>query len=331
MSTRARRCAAGALIAWVALAIAPYGSPRDEAQRRSLAALTLADPASVAPHTPPTGDDFSPAEPSCPPFESRPASALPPPLHMKPGTLMHNIQKRGELIAGVDHNTLGLGYFNPIGTRNEGFEIDLVRQIARAILGPNPKIRFTAISTAQRESVVTKKQVDLVASSFSITCKRRETMLFSDVYYRAQMRLLVPKRPRVDDLGALRDKLVCVTRRSTTLSRLDELAGRTAIKIYVVPLRSDCLVALQEGKVQAISSDDAILYGLLTQDPQTRIVGPGLQCERWGMAINNDYPEFVSFVNGVLVRLRHSGFIDRRRARWLKGLERPRRAAPCPP
>ena len=68
----------------------------------------------------------------------------------------HDIQKRGELKVGVDQTTLGLGYFDPIRSRMEGFEIDLVRQIARAILGDKLKIRYTAISTAQRKSVVTR-------------------------------------------------------------------------------------------------------------------------------------------------------------------------------
>ena len=41
-----------------------------------------------------------------------------------------------------------------------------------------------------------------------------------------------------------------------------------------VELRSDCLVALQEGDVPAITSDDAILSACARQDPQTKIVGP---------------------------------------------------------
>ena len=330
----ARRATRAVLVS-SAIALGACGSTRDEAQKRSLEALTLPEPASVAAHTPPRrgkDSDFNDPPKTCDPFESKPATALPPPLRMKPGTLMHEIQTRGELIVGVDHNTLGLGYFNPIEKRNEGFEIDLVRMIARAILGPNPTIKFTAISTAQRESVVTNGDVDLVASSYSINCERRKTMHFSDVYYRAQMRLLVPKDPQVDDLGDLRKKLVCVTRKSTTLTKLDELRKQTGIRIYVVPLRSDCLVKLQEGVVQAIASDDAILYGLRTQDPQTEIVGPGLQCEAWGMAISKDHPEFVGFVNGVLARLRRAepNYIAARRTFWLRDLKRPAEAAPCP-
>jgi polar amino acid transport system substrate-binding protein len=211
----------------------------------------------------------------------------------------------------------------------EGFEIDLVRQIARAILGDEPKIRYTAISTAQRESVVTNGDVDLVASSYSINCDRLRRMLFSSVYYRSQMRLLVPKRAAVSDLGDLRGKLVCVTRKSTTISRLRTLSKATGIKLYVVPLRSDCLVKLQEGRVEAISSDDAILFGLLKQDPQTEIVGPGLQCEIWGMAISKKHPEFVPFVNAVLERLRRRGFTARRRDHWLEGLTPPKEVEPC--
>jgi len=325
----ARTCATAALTAVAALLLASCGSPRDDAQRSSLSALTISDPESVAPHTPPSKDDFPDPDPTCPPFRSAPPGHLRAPGKMKPNTLMHEIQERGELRVGVDQNTLGLGYFNPITSHMEGFEIDLVRQIARAILGEHPKIRYTAISTAQRESVVTNGDVDLVASSFSINCDRRSTMLFSSVYYQAQMRLLVPKRPPVADLGDLRGRAVCVTRKSTTISRLSRLSKTTGIRLYVVPLRSDCLVALQEGTVDAISSDDAILYGLVRQDPQTEIVGPGLQCESWGLAMSKEHPELVPFVNAVLQRLRRSGFTKRRREHWLQGLTPPEQAAPC--
>jgi polar amino acid transport system substrate-binding protein len=332
MSARAGLRVATTVICCATLTVGACASPPDDAQKRALDALAVQDPGSVTPHTPPTKADFNGPAGHCPPFRSlAPSAARPAPGRMPRGTYMHTIQRNGQLNVGVDQNTRGLGYFNSIRSepRMEGFEIDLVREIARAIFGDPDKIRYTAISTQQRPSVVQRGDVDLVASSFSIDCDRRKSMRFSSVYYRAQMRLLVPKRPKVTGLRDLRGKYVCVTNKSTTIRRLTELQPRTAIKIYVVPLRSDCLVKLQQGTVQAISSDDAILLGLNKQDPQTKIVGPGLQCESWGIAINKKHPEFVRFVNAVLARLDRSGYTQRRRDHWLKGLTPPKTRAPC--
>jgi polar amino acid transport system substrate-binding protein len=332
MSARAHVRVAAALICCATLAVGACASPSNEAQKRALDALAVQDSGPVAPHTPPTKADLPKPAGHCSPFRSlTPSAARPAPGKMSTGTFMHTIQRHGKLNVGVDQNTLGLGYFDSIRStpRMEGFEIDLVREIARAIFGDPDKIRYTAISTQQRESVVQNGDVDLVASSFSIDCGRRKRMLFSSVYYQAQMRLLVPKRPKVAGLRDLDGKYVCVTNRSTTIRRLTELQPTTGIKIYVVPLRSDCLVKLQQGTVQAIASDDAILLGLHKQDPQTKIVGPGLQCESWGIAINSKHPEFVRFVNAVLARLRRSGYTQRRRDHWLEGLTPTKMPAPC--
>ena len=92
---------------------------------------------------------------------------------------------------------------------------------------------------------------------------------------------------------------------------------------FPVDLRTDCLVRLQEGEVAAITSDDAILLGFSRQDPQTKIVGPCLSLERYGLAMNLEHRAFVRFVNGVLARLRRSGDLERMRERWLSSVPAP--------
>lgn len=305
-------------LALVLLAVALGGcaSVSDKAQRSSLAALDKKEPK--------TGPGLSElkATPACEKHEYRslpPMRRLPRPGHMPPGTLMHDIQKQGYLIAGIDQNTLGLGYFDPIEKRNVGFDIELVKAVARAIFGTvDHHLRYKAISTGQREPAVFYGDVDIVASAFSVTCERRRRLAFSTVYHRTHQRLLVQKGSGVTGLEDLRDEKVCVTKGSTSRKRL---IG-TGVKAHEVVLRSDCLVDLQEGKVEAVTSDDAILLGFSRQDPQTKIVGRCLALERYGMAMSKQHPEFVRFVNGVLAKLRR-GELQRLRRRYLRGLETP--------
>jgi polar amino acid transport system substrate-binding protein len=326
MSARARRRVVAGLIACAAVALGGCASVSDRAQNSSLVALATQEP--------PPGPELPVLQPtrSCleHPFRSLRPSVLPRPRHMPAGSLMHRIYERGYLVVGVDQNTLGLGYFNPATARMEGFDIDLVRAVARAIFGRHPRIRYEAISTKQRETVIVTREtrdhrkvygeVDLVASAFSITCKRRRRMLFSSVYYKAQQKLLVPENSRVFTLSDLDGKKVCATESSTSIARLSVNRDMTGVIPEPVPLRPDCLVALQEGEVAAISSDDAILFGFCRQDPQTKIVGLSLNIERYGMAINPRYPEFVTFINAVLGRLRRSDDLRTLRRRWFKGL-----------
>jgi polar amino acid transport system substrate-binding protein len=83
------------------------------------------------------------------------------------------------------------------------------------------------------------------------------------------------------------------------------------------PQAIDCLVWLQEGRVDAISTDDSILLGFKTQDRNTKIVGASLADVPYGMAISQAHPDFVRFVNGVLAQLRADGSWRALYDKWL--------------
>jgi polar amino acid transport system substrate-binding protein len=308
------------LVVCAAAALAGCATVSDRAQDRSLAALLTEEPA-------PLEVDHPKADPGCRrgDIKSAAPSPLPRPGHMPRATFMRTIQRRkpGKLIVGVDQNSLGLGYYDPDTRRMVGFDIEVVREVARAIFGDPHRIVFKAMSTQQRVSAVEDGDVDIVASAFSISCTRIKRVRFSSVYLRTQQKLLVTEKSKVSSLSDpdLLHKKVCATLDSTSLERLD--LEKPRIIPDPVKLRPDCLVLLQEGAVSAITSDDAILIGFRQQDPQTKIVGGCLQIERWAMAINKAHPEFVRFVNGVLARMRRDDTLARLRKKWLKGITPP--------
>jgi polar amino acid transport system substrate-binding protein len=234
-----------------------------------------------------------------------PVGAPPAPGQMPAGSYMAAIQRRGYLIAGVDQNTLGFGYRDP-NYEIKGFDVEIATAIATAIFG-TPNIRLRAVTTAERQTAVEKGQVDLVASLFSITCDRWQKFDFSTEYYAAKQGVLVPLHSTIEHVSDLNGKRVCATKTSTSKDQIHKFAPRAIID--AVDLRPECLVHLEEGKADAITSDDTILYGLQIQDPgNTRILDVDLhQPERYGIAINQAHPDFVRFVNGVLDQIRSDG------------------------
>jgi polar amino acid transport system substrate-binding protein len=137
---------------------------------------------------------------------------------------------------------------------------------------------------------------------------------FSTVYFNAKQKVLVPSNSPAHSVKDLRGKRVCAALGSTTIAALGTLKPR--VVPYGVPQRTDCLVRLQQGLVDAISSDDSILLGFEAQDPDTKIVGGQIAAEPYGLAISKAHPEFVRFVNGVLARMRADGTWRRTYARW---------------
>jgi polar amino acid transport system substrate-binding protein len=311
MSAGSRTRAALALPVCLAMALPGCGANSNRALHASLGAFE------VKPATTPASSSSSGPHPSCgdPTASLRPRGPLPAPGHMPTGTFMRTIQDRGRLIVGVDQNSLLLGYLNPFDSQIEGFDIDMLRQVAEAILGSPNAIVFKAISSAQRVPAIEGQSVDIVADAMTITCERARQVAFTTVYYRAGQRIMVPSNSPVRGVGDLVGRRVCATVGSTSIENIHRLAPR-AIP-YPVPLRTDCLVALQEGKVDAISTDDAILDGFRAQDHYTKIVGPSLSAEPYGMAINKRHPDFVRFVNAVLERERGDGTWASIYERWL--------------
>jgi polar amino acid transport system substrate-binding protein len=245
----------------------------------------------------------APAVNACDPTASSLRPSGPP--QVTPGSFMAKIRARGYLIAGVDQSTYHFGFLNPLNSQIEGFDIDMVRAVAKAIFGnSNPNtVHFKAISDAQRIPDITNSTVDIVAHTMTITCDRLKKIDFSSVYFDAAQRVLVLKNSTATSLDSLHGQKVCATSGSDSVDRIRQ---HKAIAVKV-PYWTDCLVRLQQGDVAAISTDDSILDGLAAQDPWTKLIGPRLTDEPYGLAIAKQHPEFVRFVNAVLQQLRTNG------------------------
>jgi polar amino acid transport system substrate-binding protein len=243
----------------------------------------------------------APAASTCDPKAASLRPSGPP--QVTAGSFMAKIRARGHLIAGVDQSTYHFGFLNPLTGQIEGFDIDMIRAVAKAIFGDPGKVVFKAISDAQRIPDVADGTVDIVAHTMTITCDRLEKIDFSSVYFDAGQRVLVLKNSTATSLDDLRGQKVCATDGSDSV---DRIRAHKAIAVQV-PEWTDCLVLLQQGDVAAVSTDDSILDGLAAQDPWTKIIGKPLSDEPYGLAISKQHPEFVRFVNAVLEQLRTNG------------------------
>jgi polar amino acid transport system substrate-binding protein len=71
-------------------------------------------------------------------------------------------------------------------------------------------------------------------------------------------------------------------------------------------------VLLQQGQVDAISTDDVVLAGLKTQDHlNAEVVGEDMSVEPYGVGVKLENSDLVRFVNGVLEQMRDDGTWER--------------------
>jgi polar amino acid transport system substrate-binding protein len=292
-----RQCRAFSLVAVAGLA-ACSATPSDGAlaSTRDLPQATTMTTATTTTH------GTNPAETTCD-ASLRPLAERPQPGHMPPGVL-REIQDDGVLRVGVDQNTLGFGWRDRDGII-QGFDVALAQEIGLAIFGEPDHVELVAVTSRERIPAIVERQVDLVISVMSITCERREQVAFSTEYFRAHQRVLVPLDSDIETVEDLNGRTVCATSTSTSLDNLEEFAPDA--EPYPVEARTDCLVALQQGRVDSASTDDTILFGFMYQDPKLRLLDGEFHDEQYGIAVHPADTDLVRFVNGVLEDLRAGG------------------------
>jgi polar amino acid transport system substrate-binding protein len=234
----------------------------------------------------------------------------PAPGAMPPGSTMANILARGRLVVGVDQSTNLFGSRNPATGQLEGFDVDLARELARSIFGDPNRADLRVVTAAQRETALQEGQVDLVVRTYSITCDRKKRVAFSTPYYVAKQRILATKDSGIRTPADLSGKRVCAVKGTTSLAALYALDRRPTL--YGVGQWTDCLVMVQQGQVDAISTDDVVLSGLLAQDRNNlELVGASIGDEPYGVGVKLENEDLVRFVNGALAQMREDGTWER--------------------
>lgn len=233
------------------------------------------------------------------------------------------IRDRGRLIVGLDIGSNLLSFRDPITGEISGFDVDIAGEVARDIFGTPSKVEYRILSSADRIAALQDNTVDIVAKTMTINCERRKLVNFSTVYFNAYQRILAPRESDIYQASDLAGKRVCAARGSTSLDRVLQI-NPPPVVVSVVTW-ADCLVALQQREIDVISTDDAILAGLMAQDPYLHIVGPSMAENPYGIGINLANTPLVRFVNGTLERIRRDGTWNTLYRKWLTVL------GPAPP
>jgi polar amino acid transport system substrate-binding protein len=228
---------------------------------------------------------------------------------------METIARRGRIIVGVDQNSYLIGFRDPASGQLVGFDIDIARELARAIFGNPDAIQFRTMNAADRIPAIQNGEVDIVVRQTVITCDRLQQVAFSTEYLTGGQRVLVKRGSGFRSIEDLKDKRVCAAKGSTDL-RVIQQAAPHPIAVGVESV-IDCVVMLQQGQIEAISYDGILLAGLAAQDPTTEIVGPRFTDDPWGVAMSRQSPDLVRFVNAILERIRSDGTWAAIYRRWL--------------
>jgi glutamate transport system substrate-binding protein len=217
------------------------------------------------------------------------------PQEFPAGSTMAELQEAGEITIGVKFDVPPFGFKNPQTDAVEGFDVDLGQAIADE-LGVEPN--FIEAISDNRIPFLVDGTADLILSTMTITTDRDAEIDFSIPYYIASGRVLVPEDSDITGVEDLGGSTVCTATGSTYEENLATNAPDAELRL--VDTYSECLELIQTNAVDAVSTDDVILTGMIIQDDTLKLVGDGYTTEPYGAGIADGDTEFKEFVDGVI-------------------------------
>jgi glutamate transport system substrate-binding protein len=219
-----------------------------------------------------------------------------------PDTTMGQIQEAGKLVVGVKYDVPPFGFENPDSGEVEGFDVDISQEIADRL---GVDLELTEAISDNRIPFLQDERVDMIASTMTITTDRDAEVDFSTPYFIAHGRILVPSDTDIAGVEDLAGNRVCTALGSTYESTLKDQAPDARLEL--VDSYSECYELIQNGAVDAVSTDDVILTGMIIQDDSLQLVGDELTTEPYGLAFTEGETDMQEFVDGVLNEIFESG------------------------
>ena len=206
----------------------------------------------------------------------------------------------GKVVIGVKEDQPGLGYYDATTNERSGFDVDIARWIAASLGFDEADIEFKAIPSANREQEIVNGNIDYYVGTYSINDKRKEQIDFAGPYFITGQGLLVAADSDIKsekDLNA--DTIVCSATGSTPIQNIKANFPEVETKEY--DLYSLCVQDLIDGKVQAVTTDQAILIGYAAKDPDLiKVVGEPFSVEKYGIGLAKGDDALREHINTLL-------------------------------
>jgi glutamate transport system substrate-binding protein len=186
---------------------------------------------------------------------------------------------------GIKFDQPGLGL--KAGSEYTGLDVDVATYVAKALGTEAADIEWVQAPSAQRETLISTDQVDLVVATYSITDARKEKIAFAGPYLIAGQDLLVrTEDSTITGVETLSGKKLCSVTGSTSAQKVkDQVPG---VNLQEFGTYSECVTALAAGAIDAVTTDDTILAGFAAQEQykgKLKVVGKTFSEERYGIGL----------------------------------------------
>ena len=190
------------------------------------------------------------------------------------------VKKRGELVCGVNTGKLaGFAWKDEKGNWS-GFDVDMCRAVAAAVLGDAGKVRFVPLETANRIEALARGKIDMLARNTTWTLSRDLDMgvSFAVIVYFDGQSFMVKKSTGKRSALELDGARICIQKGSTSEVNVKGYfhVNRMKYELVYADTPEETLKDFLDGKCDAITSDHSQLHALrsITEHPDAYRVLP---------------------------------------------------------
>jgi general L-amino acid transport system substrate-binding protein len=189
------------------------------------------------------------------------------------------VRSRGRVNCGVNHSLPGFAYPDNRGEWR-GFEVDLCRAVAAAVLGDRNLVQFVPLSPTERFAALQAGEIDVLIRNTSHTYSR-DTDLgldFAAIYYFDGQGFLVPRSLGLRSAAELAGARICIITGSTTeLNLADFFRSRgLAFEPVVVDRVEQARASYARQACDAVTDDISGLASTrsVLDNPQAHVILP---------------------------------------------------------
>lgn len=219
------------------------------------------------------------------------------------------------LTFGVKADTNLFGFYNIEEAEIQGFDIDIAKALTDEMTDGRGEVEVIEITSKTRIPLLKTGKIDAIIATMTINAEREKQVDFSDVYFNGGQSLLVHEDSEINGIDDLtEDHTVLAIKGSSSTQNMRELAPQ--VDVLDLENYSEGFVALQSGQGEALTTDDAILLGMIDQNPDYRLAGESFTEEPYGIAINKNQDAFHEKIEEALDTIQANGVYDEIYDKW---------------
>ena len=220
------------------------------------------------------------------------------------------VRDRGKLVCASRNNVPGFGYADAAG-KNAGFDIDLCRAVAVAVLGDPSAVEVRLITAAERGPTILSGEVDLLVRTVTWVASRdAEWGNYVQIMLYDGQGFLIRKGLGLGSALELQGAKICVVQGTTTELNLHEFSNNYGLDISAFAFEDTgaALQAYQDGQCDALTNDRSQLAAMsrFLENPASHTVLPEtISEEPLGPVVPHGDDQWFDIVKTVMAILIH--------------------------